>query len=118
MVMPTPGTNNIFNTVPVLAPIPDQFVYPGQTLTVYANAVDNDPGQPLGEQFFQWFLQEIRKFGNQIGQLAPGEETELFAAGAGETQGFFAIRQGSPGLYGYSAADIFYDNVKVMVGER
>jgi hypothetical protein len=28
------------------------------------------------------------------------------------------VRQGSPGLYGYSAADIFYDNVKVMVSER
>lgn len=47
MVMPTPGTNNIFNTAPLLAPIPDQLVYPGQTLTVYASAVDNDAGQTL-----------------------------------------------------------------------
>jgi len=23
------------------------------------------------------------------------------------------VHEGSPGLYGYSAADIFYDNVKV-----
>ncbi|HZI95145.1 MAG TPA: PQQ-binding-like beta-propeller repeat protein [Patescibacteria group bacterium] len=28
------------------------------------------------------------------------------------------IRQGSPGLYGYSAADIFYDNIKVTVTGR
>ncbi|HEY3174264.1 MAG TPA: PQQ-binding-like beta-propeller repeat protein [Candidatus Polarisedimenticolia bacterium] len=28
------------------------------------------------------------------------------------------IRQGSPGLYGYSAADIFYDNVKVAVNPK
>jgi len=28
------------------------------------------------------------------------------------------IRKGSPGLYGYSAADIFYDNIKVTVSGR
>lgn len=28
------------------------------------------------------------------------------------------IRQGSPGLYGYSAADLYYDNLKVTVNER
>jgi hypothetical protein len=28
------------------------------------------------------------------------------------------IRQGSPGLYGYSAADVFYDNIKVMVNPQ
>lgn len=28
------------------------------------------------------------------------------------------VRQGSPGIYGYSAAEIYYDNLKVTVNER
>jgi len=35
-----------------------------------------------------------------------------------EAQDPLPIRQGSPGLYGYSAADIFYDNIKVTVNQR
>jgi hypothetical protein len=28
------------------------------------------------------------------------------------------VRQGSPGIYGYSAAEIYYDNIQVMVNEQ
>jgi hypothetical protein len=32
-----------------------------------------------------------------------------------EVEDPYPIRKGSPGLYGYSSADIFYDNIKVTV---
>ena len=35
-----------------------------------------------------------------------------------EVDDMLPIREGSPGLYGYSAADIFYDNIKVMVNPK
>ncbi|HEY5911572.1 MAG TPA: lamin tail domain-containing protein [Verrucomicrobiae bacterium] len=48
MVVPTPRTNNIYNTAPVLAPIADRTVYPGQTVSVFAEAHDYDvPAQTL-----------------------------------------------------------------------
>lgn len=59
MVVPTPQTNNIFNTAPLLSPIPDKNVLLGQTLSFFASATDTDqppqmltfslgPGAPLG----------------------------------------------------------------------
>ncbi len=48
MVNPTPGTNNIFNTAPILAPIANQQLILGQTLSLYASATDTDqPPQTL-----------------------------------------------------------------------
>ncbi|HET6374120.1 MAG TPA: PQQ-binding-like beta-propeller repeat protein, partial [Candidatus Polarisedimenticolia bacterium] len=40
------------------------------------------------------------------------------AAWTVEVEDPLPIRQGSPGLHGYSAADIFFDNVKVMVSDK
>src|SRR5581483_7117703 len=48
MVAPTPRTNNIYNTAPVLAALSNRVVAIGQTLAFNANAIDNDlPPQTL-----------------------------------------------------------------------
>jgi hypothetical protein len=48
MVRPSPGTNNLFNSPPELAFIPDQVIILGQTLRFYASASDVDvPAQTL-----------------------------------------------------------------------
>jgi hypothetical protein len=48
MIHATPGTNNVLsNTAPVLAPIANQYVYLGQTLSLPAQASDADVPQQV-----------------------------------------------------------------------
>jgi hypothetical protein len=69
-----------------------------------------------------WYTMKMRVTVSGSKALIQGK---VWPAGAAEPEPWtitaedpIPIREGSPGLYGYSAADIYYDNIKVTVSER